>query len=237
VSTETEVIEFNDSLYSTYVGQPHDIPSHRYTKTHSWNKPSILVDCLVILLIGLLGSFVVELGIFHTSPRVEVLSAPLIPALTDTFDLPLDTAKVDPSKVDVPSTVERSSLSLQRKAVVTPHATVVPSKVERVISFAMSQRGKPYVWGAAGPRSFDCSGLVVASFRSIGITVPHYTGTLLRRGIKVSRNGLRRGDLIFPTSSHVGIYLGGNKMIVASSGHGRIMVQTVYSFYTARRLL
>lgn len=236
MSTEKDVLEFNDSLYSQYVGEPHDIQSHRKPKEKSWNRPSIIIDCLVILLVGLLGSIVVESGILSSPPRVEALDVPLIPPMS-TLDLPT-VPLAQPPIVDSPNATvadERVTRSMQRKPIAAK--PVNKSKVERVISYALAQRGKPYVWGASGPRAFDCSGLVMMSYKQIGISLPHYTGKMIRYGTKVSRANLIRGDLVFPTSSHVGIYLGGNKMVVASSGSGRIIVQTVYSFYTARRLL
>lgn len=236
MSTENEVIEFNDKLYSTYIGEPHDIPSHRRQKSHSWNKPSILIDCLVILLIGLLGSFVIESGILQSPPRVEALDIPLILTMPSN---PNPTTQ--PPTVDSPRETMDATRSIQRKPIAPtmPKATIAngQSKVERMVSYALAQQGDRYRWGATGPNAFDCSGLVVASFKSIGITLYHYTGALLKKGIHINRGSLKRGDLVFPTSSHVGIYLGNNKMVVASSGKGRVIVQTVYSFYAGRRLL
>ena len=123
------------------------------------------------------------------------------------------------------------SRSLTRKA---------PTRVQRinkVINYAMAQRGDRYRYGSAGPSKWDCSGLVMVSYRQIGIKLPHFTGGMIHKGKRVTRSHLQRGDLIFPSGHHVGIYIGGNKMIVASSGHGKVMVQTVYAFYTARRVL
>lgn len=234
MSTENEVIEFNDKLYSTYIGEPHDIPSHRRQKSHSWNKPSILIDCLAILLIGLLGGFVIESGILQSPPRVEALDIPLILTLPSNPNL-----TTQPPTVDSPrEIVDNATRSLQRKPLI-PKSTVTSgqSKVERMVSYALAQQGDRYRWGASGPNAFDCSGLVVASFKSIGITLYHYTGDLLKHGTHINRGSLKRGDLVFPTSSHVGIYLGNNKMVVASSGKGRVIIQTIYSFYAGRRLL
>src|SRR5215471_3913075 len=62
---------------------------------------------------------------------------------------------------------------------------------------ALSRRGDPYVWGAAGPDAFDCSGLVVWAFAQEGISLPHYTGSLWNSGMHVSRDNLEPGDLVF----------------------------------------
>jgi cell wall-associated NlpC family hydrolase len=106
-----------------------------------------------------------------------------------------------------------------------------------VIAFAKKQQGKRYRYGGTGPKYYDCSGLVVRAFKTIGIKLPHYTGSLLKRGKAVSKKNLRRGDLIFPSRHHVGIYIGNGKMIVASSGAGKVKIQKVYAFYAARRIL
>lgn len=234
MSTENEVLEFNDQLYSTYVGEPHDIPSHRRQRP-AWNRPSIILDCLLILAIGFVGLFAVELSI-PVAPNhalVEALDNP--PALPDLNTLA--DRDLSPPIVDTPPRTLASNNHAQRALERKPTPPVAVSKVERVIAFALRQQGKPYRWNQTGPRGFDCSGLVVASFRSIGITLPHYTGDLRKRGIRISRSAMHRGDLIFPASNHVGIYLGGNKMVVASSGKGKVIIQTVYAFYTARRLV
>lgn len=125
----------------------------------------------------------------------------------------------------------------QREPEVSRAAEVKPSPVEIAISWALGQQGKRYAWGSAGPNSFDCSGLVMRAFEQIGIKLPHYTGTMMSYGKKVSRSELIRGDIVFPSSGHVVLYLGNNQVVAASSGKGKVVVQTLYSFYTARRLL
>ena len=81
----------------------------------------------------------------------------------------------------------------------------------------------PYVWGAAGPTSFDCSGLVQWSFRQAGIVMPRVAADQARTGPSVAVKDLQPGDLLFyhtdPTApgyiSHVAMYLGNGKMIQA----------------------
>jgi len=78
----------------------------------------------------------------------------------------------------------------------------------------------------------------MVSFRKgAGIKLPHYTGGIQKKGKKVSKKNLKRGDIIFPQHGHVGIYLGNGKMVHASSAHGKVIVAKVYGFYTARRVL
>lgn len=85
------------------------------------------------------------------------------------------------------------------------------------VAFAYGALGKPYVWGATGPSSFDCSGLTQAAWRSAGVSLPRTTYTQINAGQRVSRSELAPGDLVFFYSgiSHVGIYIGSGQMIHA----------------------
>jgi peptidoglycan DL-endopeptidase CwlO len=111
--------------------------------------------------------------------------------------------------------------------IVLPEATNVGTTALRT---ALEQRGKPYVWGAAGPNSFDCSGLVMWAFAQEGISLPHYTGDQWNSGMHVSRDDLEPGDLVFffADISHVGIYLGNGLMVDAPSTGQNVQVQPVF---------
>ncbi|WP_328808582.1 C40 family peptidase [Nonomuraea montanisoli] len=90
-------------------------------------------------------------------------------------------------------------------------------KAAAAARWALSQQLKPYVWGAEGPSSYDCSGLVMAAYQRVGISLPHYTGSQWTAGRHISRDQLRPGDLVFFYGDlhHVGIYIGGNMMVHA----------------------
>jgi cell wall-associated NlpC family hydrolase len=81
----------------------------------------------------------------------------------------------------------------------------------------MAQQGKPYVWASAGPGSFDCSGLVQYAYAAAGISLSHSSSAQARVGQAVSRDQLQPGDIIafYSPVSHVGIYIGGGKMVHA----------------------
>jgi cell wall-associated NlpC family hydrolase len=99
---------------------------------------------------------------------------------------------------------------------------------EEALREALTRRGYPYVWGAAGPYAFDCSGLVVWSYGQIGIHLEHFTGDLWNEGIHVSRSQLEPGDLLFFYDlDHVGIYIGGNEMVDAPDFGQDVMVQQI----------
>lgn len=102
----------------------------------------------------------------------------------------------------------------------TPPASTTPanaSVADKAIAFARTQLGDPYVWGATGPNSWDCSGLTQAAYKAAGVTLPRTTGDQVNVGTRVSESDMQPGDLIFFYSdhSHVGIYIGGGEMIHA----------------------
>jgi peptidoglycan DL-endopeptidase CwlO len=100
----------------------------------------------------------------------------------------------------------------------------------QALQAALSRIGDPYVWGAAGPGDFDCSGLVVWAFAQEGIALPHYTGDLWNSGMHVARNDLEPGDLVFffADISHVGIYIGNGLMVDAPDFGETVQVQPVW---------
>lgn len=100
----------------------------------------------------------------------------------------------------------------------------------QALQAALTRVGDPYVWAAAGPGQFDCSGLVVWAFAQVGITLPHYTGSLWNSGVHVGRNDLEPGDLVFffQDISHVGIYIGNGMMIDAPDFGETVRVEPVY---------
>jgi cell wall-associated NlpC family hydrolase len=85
------------------------------------------------------------------------------------------------------------------------------------VEWAYRELGKPYVWGAAGPNGFDCSGLTMYVWARAGVSLPHSAAAQYGAGTPVSRADLQPGDLVFFGSPiyHVGIYVGGGNMIEA----------------------
>jgi peptidoglycan DL-endopeptidase CwlO len=94
---------------------------------------------------------------------------------------------------------------------------------------ALTRIGDPYVWGAAGPDAFDCSGLVVWAYEQVGIQLEHYTGDLWDEGEHISRDQLEPGDLVFfyADISHVGIYVGDGMMVDAPTFGQPVEIQPV----------
>jgi cell wall-associated NlpC family hydrolase len=92
------------------------------------------------------------------------------------------------------------------------------SKGEKALAFAKKQLGEKYRYGAAGPNAWDCSGLTMKAWKAAGKSLPHNAKAQYKKGKKVSKSSLKKGDLVFFYSgpSHVGIYAGGGKIIHAS---------------------
>lgn len=110
-------------------------------------------------------------------------------------------------------------------------------RAETAVQFALAQVGKPYVWGAAGPGSYDCSGLVMAAFARAGVKLPHQSEQIGARGRAVTRAQLQRGDVIL-YSGHVAIALGGGMMVHAANPRTGIVVAKIYGTpYGYRRML
>lgn len=94
-------------------------------------------------------------------------------------------------------------------------AAVSSTRLARASKVALAQVGDPYRYGAAGPKAFDCSGLIYYSFRKAGIKVPRTSSAQASRARRIAKSKLRRGDLMFFTSGrrvyHAAIFLGWHK--------------------------
>jgi peptidoglycan DL-endopeptidase CwlO len=98
------------------------------------------------------------------------------------------------------------------------------------VRVALSQVGKPYVWGAEGPNSFDCSGLMLYAWRAAGKSLPHSSRAQLSATRRVSIGQIRPGDLVFFGSPihHVGMYIGNGNMVEASRRGVPVRVRSVF---------
>ncbi|MFF7186130.1 NlpC/P60 family protein [Streptomyces sp. NPDC008222] len=104
------------------------------------------------------------------------------------------------------------------------------TQAAKVLAFARAQIGKPYVWGATGPGSYDCSGLTQAAWKTAGVTLPRTTYDQVNVGTTVPLADARPGDLIFfyDDISHVGIYIGNGMMIHAPKPGAYVREESVY---------
>ncbi|MEV0035727.1 NlpC/P60 family protein [Streptomyces sp. NPDC050804] len=104
------------------------------------------------------------------------------------------------------------------------------TKAAKVLAFARAQIGKPYVWGASGPSSYDCSGLTQAAWREAGVQLPRTTWEQVEAGTRVATGDLLPGDLVFfyDDISHVGIYIGDGMMIHAPKPGANVREESIY---------
>lgn len=104
------------------------------------------------------------------------------------------------------------------------------TQAEKVLAFARAQIGKPYVWGATGPASYDCSGLTQAAWKAAGVDLPRTTWDQVKAGTRVATADLRPGDLVFfyDDISHVGIYKGDGMMIHAPKPGANVREESIY---------
>ena len=102
-------------------------------------------------------------------------------------------------------------------------------RARQAVEFARQQLGKPYVWGATGPNSYDCSGLTQAAWASAGVTLPRTTWDQVNAGMRVARSQLQPGDLVFfyEDISHVGLYIGDGQMIHAPKPGDTVRIEAV----------
>jgi peptidoglycan DL-endopeptidase CwlO len=129
--------------------------------------------------------------------------------------------------------------SRDSRAEPAPSGPVVASSAaaQVAVDAAMAQRGKPYVWAASGPGSFDCSGLTQFAYRAAGISLPHSSRMQSQMGQAVSRDQLQPGDLVFFYSpvSHVGIYIGNGQMVHAPTSGDVVKVAPLMGGYAGAR--
>jgi cell wall-associated NlpC family hydrolase len=104
------------------------------------------------------------------------------------------------------------------------------AKADKVLAFARAQIGKPYVWGATGPSSYDCSGLTAAAWKAAGVDLPRTTWDQVKVGTRVATADLLPGDLVFfyDDISHVGIYIGDGKMIHAPKPGTNVREESIF---------
>ena len=106
------------------------------------------------------------------------------------------------------------------------------SKEEEILQTAKKFLGVKYIWAANGPSAFDCSGFTRYVFKKNGISLPRYSGRQANIGKKIKFSELQKGDLVFFDTTkkftkkvnHVGIFIGNNKFIHASSGGHKVMI-------------
>ncbi len=124
-----------------------------------------------------------------------------------------------------------------------PPATTEKTKGMKAVEMAKKHLGKPYVYGASGPNSFDCSGFTSYIYKQLGVKLNRSAKDQAKNGVEVSRKDLQPGDLLFfhttrPGISHAGMYIGDGKFIHASSSKtGKVIISPLNSGYYNTRFV
>ncbi|MCG7370615.1 SH3 domain-containing protein [Cutibacterium avidum] len=113
----------------------------------------------------------------------------------------------------------------------TPNPSVSPSSARAaIVNYAKAQVGKAYIWGGEGPIGFDCSGLVLKAYQQAGIYLPHYSGSQIARGHRISLDEIQPGDLFAkPGGGHVAIYVGNGQIVEAANPRAGVHLTSIYS--------
>jgi cell wall-associated NlpC family hydrolase len=126
-------------------------------------------------------------------------------------------------------------ISVLEKAMYQPVGFISPNLFSGVVRLALEHQGEPYVWGAAGPDRFDCSGLVWYIFKQLGVKLPRSVAGQYKAGRPVPKDQLQSGDLVFFRNlGHVGIYIGNSQFVHAPHTGSYVRVESLNSPYRMR---
>lgn len=188
-----------------------------------------------------------------TEPSVGPPDDPTVPVEPPPTTPPQPTTEPSPPQPTTPPEPPEPPVPPQPTVEPSPEPTEEPEEPEQpdppangaqaAVDYAYAQVGKPYEWGADGPNSFDCSGLTMRAWEAGGVGLPHWSVAQAQAVDRVSYSDLRPGDLIFWSDNgqasgvyHVGLYIGGGRMIHAPRPGKNVEVQNVFywvdpSFY------
>jgi cell wall-associated NlpC family hydrolase len=145
-----------------------------------------------------------------------------------TIDQKVDEAE---SLLDRLKAEQRERMMSSSRSEVRPPSVPASGRAAAAVSYAMAQVGDAYVYGAAGPDAYDCSGLTMASWAQAGVALPHSSSAQYSSGPQVPASALQPGDLVFYYSpiSHVGMYIGNGMIVHAANPSTGVQVAGLYS--------
>ncbi|MEU0195779.1 C40 family peptidase [Streptomyces afghaniensis] len=139
---------------------------------------------------------------------------------------PLPAEPADPAYAPAPAVPTGAAAPMEPVTFTARHST----QAERVVAFARAQIGRPCVWGAVGPGSYDAPGLTQAAWKAVGVTLPRTTQNQWGAGVQVALADVQVGDLVFfhDDLGHVGIWSGDGMMIHAPGPGALIREESVF---------
>ena len=163
----------------------------------------------------------------HRANQVSELKAQLAKEKA-TIDKKVDEAE---SLLDRLKEEQRERMMAPSRSDVRPPTVSASGRAGAAVSYAMAQVGDAYVYGAAGPDAYDCSGLTMASWAQAGVALPHSSSAQYGSGPQVPASALMPGDLVFYYSpiSHVGMYIGNGMIVHAANPSTGVQVTGLYS--------
>jgi len=163
--------------------------------------------------------------------RELTASAALAQAKLGAAEKLLSTLKADQRKRYLAAQAARNAADKKHSLASAKLVNTVSGRAGIALRFALQQIGKPYYFGAAGLRRWDCSGLTMVAFARAGVSLPHSSQEQIHYGRKVSRGSLLPGDLVFffRGVSHVGIYLGHGLIVDAPHPGRNVQVDSLNS--------
>jgi len=146
-------------------------------------------------------------------------------------------AQVDEKAAQAKKVLDGLEAEARAKILAGDSTTAIPTDVPAsgraaaAVRFAMAQVGKAYVYGAAGPNAYDCSGLTMRAWGAAGVGLPHSSSAQQGSGTRVSESDLQPGDLVFYYSpvSHVGMYIGHGLIVNALNPGAGVRVSPLHS--------
>lgn len=163
------------------------------------------------------------------------MAAPVAPAVAPSRVVrhPAKAVKAAPKKAATKAAPRRKRAGGPAPAM--PRAT---GSVAVLLAFLYAQLGEPYRWGAAGPNSWDCSGLVDGAYLAVGIRLPHKASAFYGVGRAVPRSQIRAGDiLVLNNGGHAAIAISATMMIHAPHTGDHVRIAPISGFSAARRIL
>lgn len=207
------------------------------------NNPTTLITLLFTTLLLLVSTLVTPAQ--ADEPNVETND----PNTTSVIETPENIVENTPDTTVEEETQENPDNTIEEgkeDAGETPKLSKKEQKEARVLELRnrvveiakKKKKTARYVYGASGPRSFDCSGFIMWTYKKIGIELPHYSGAQMNKAKRIKKKNLEKGDLLFygpGGSQHVAMYIGGGKQIGANNPRVGVVIEPVRMGYWSNR--
>jgi len=200
-------------------------------------KPFLLIASLVVFGISVKTNSI----IVKADAAIKVQPSMVARSTSLNSDKVIKVPQKEVSRTTQTSTAKKKT-TLNRGGSGIPLAgPVSSSEGSSVAAYAKKYVGYDYIWGAAGPNAFDCSGFTMYIYSKFGVSMPHSSRSQYTFGSAVGREGLSPGDILFFNTlgpiSHVGIYIGGGSFVHAANSRTGVVISSMSEGYYAKRFV